>query len=232
LRLKGITKTKLPFLYIQVMSISRSQAALLADGLLDNLGSADAGDLQPRETLTELLLLAGELAEMATDNLHNDNTNSSGKLAGSIVVSDPRDEGNVVSADVLMEEYGKYVNSGVKGTKSGAGLYSFKYPNPSRKQVARMLLGIRSARKASKNVNASRSISKHEVKSAKLADFDHAWAAARSVKLYGIKATGFMDRAIKKTEEKVEERLGAAFKIDIINSLPDGDNNTSIPGSV
>lgn len=206
------------------MSITKAQAASLAGDFYDDIGSNDKGELQARETLTEFFLICGELAENAQNNLKDNNTNATGNLSKSIVVEDPQDKGQVVSVDISMEEYGRYINDGVKGTKSGSGKYSFKYSNPSRKQVARMLLGIRAAKKASKNVDAKRSISSNEKKNATLAEFSHAWGAARKVKQEGIKATGFFNKAIKQAEISISERLGAAFKVDILNSLTEIDN--------
>lgn len=213
---------QLPKKYIyKCMSITKSQAASLAENFYDDIGSNDKGELRAKETLTVFFLICGELAESAQENLNSNNTNATGNLSKSITVEDPKDNGPIVSVDITMEEYGRYINDGVKGTKSGSGKYAFKYSNPSRKQVARMLLGIRAARKASKNVNSKKTISGNEKKNSTLAEFSHAWGAARKVKQEGIKATGFFNRAIKKAEASVSERLGAAFKIDILNSLND-----------
>jgi hypothetical protein len=46
-----------------------------------------------------------------------------------------------------------------------------------------------------------------------------AYAVARSIKQHGIKATGFMDKAVASTSSKVQDRLGNALEVDIINSL-------------
>jgi hypothetical protein len=42
---------------------------------------------------------------------------------------------------------------------------------------------------------------------------------ARSIKQHGIKPTGFLDKAIATTRNKISDRLGAALRIDIISSI-------------
>lgn len=202
------------------MSISKSQALLLADGLLDDLGSDKEG-LQPRDTLSELILLAGELVEDAQERLKKDNSNASGHLSESIAILDPVQSGNTVKLDIEMNFYGKFINKGVAGTKSGSGLYKFKYDKPSKKMVEAIKEGIKSAKKKTLNVNPKKTISKNEQKNVSISEIGSAYAAARSIVQKGIKATGFMDLAIDNTEKKVKDRLGAALKIDIINALDD-----------
>jgi hypothetical protein len=202
------------------MSISKSQASALAEGFLDSIGSTKEG-LRPRETYTELFLLAGEFVEDAQDNLNKSNSNASGKLSSTLVVADPVQEGNIVKANVMMSFYGKFVNKGVKGTKSGSSLagYSFKNDNPSEKMVSAIAAWQKGGKARSTNVNASKSTYKNEVKNATISAMGAAYAIARSIKQKGLKKTGFIDKAVLTTTEKVSSRLGAALKIDIINSI-------------
>lgn len=200
------------------MSISRSQAAALAEGFLDNLGT-DKSQLIPRNTITETFLIAGELVEDAQDNLNRSNTNASGNLSRSIHLSDSVEQGSEVSINVMMVDYGQFINKGVRGTKSGQGKYQFKHSTPSRKMVARMLLGIRRARKKTTNVIARKTTSRNEIKNVKLSELSHAWGAATNVVRYGIKPTGFMDKAIVNARKKFRNRLGEALRVDILNSL-------------
>lgn len=201
------------------MSISKSQAEALASGFLDNIGADDKDTLQPRETFTELFLLAGEFIEDAQNNLNEKNSNASGSLSKSLILSDPREVNGVIEVDVMMNFYGEFLNSGVKGTKSGQGKYKFRSEFPSRKMVEALRKGIGRAKRSSFNVNRSRTVSRNERKNASLSQIEKAYGAGRNIKMYGIKATGFIDKAIRTTEAKVSERLGAAFKVDIINSI-------------
>lgn len=214
-------KNKTPKRTFISMGISRSQAEALAEGFLDNLGTDDKSELQPRETFTELFLLAGEFVEDAQDNLNSSNSNASGELSKSLVVTNPTESGNVVSVDVTMNFYGKFVNKGVKGTKSGSSNagYSFRSEFPSPKMVEALKKGINRARRSTTNVNRRKSTSRNEIKNATISDIDKAFGAGRNIKMYGIKATGFIDKAVVSTARKVQERLGAAFKIDVLNSI-------------
>ena len=200
------------------MGISKSQAAALADGFMDQLGEEKAG-LQPKETFTELFLLAGELIEDAQKNLNQTNSVASGGLSKSLQTGEPYEHGDTVFIDIGMSFYGDFVNKGVKGTKSGAGLYSFKSEFPSTSMVKALQKGINRAKKSTTNVNRSKTVSKNEIKNVKISDIDKAYGAARNIKMYGIKANGFLDKAIAKTRSKIASRLGSALSIDILNSL-------------
>lgn len=200
------------------MSISQSQAELLAEPFLDDLGETK-DELQPRETLTELFLLSGEFIDDAQKNLNKSNSNASGELSSSLVLNEPEETGSTVRVDVMMNFYGQFVNKGVKGTKSGAGLYAFKNNFPSREMINSLKKSISRAKASTFNTNKRKSVSSNEIKNANISEIDKVWGAARNIKMYGIKATGFLDKAVITTTAKVGDRLGKAFAIDIINSI-------------
>lgn len=199
------------------MGISKAQASALADSFLDGLGSDKEG-FQPRESLSEMVLLAGELIEDAQGNLNRTNTNASGKLSSSLEASEPEQEGSVIKVDVWMEFYGKFVNKGVKGTKSGRGLYKFKHDKPSRKMVDAILDWQRTGKAKTSNTS-SKSTSRNERKNRSISAIDSAYAIARSILQKGIKPTGFLDKAVASARGKVRDRLGAALRIDVINTI-------------
>lgn len=199
------------------MSINKAQAKALADGFLDNLGSEN--DLQPRETFSEIILIAGEMVEAMQDNLNASNTNASGALSSSIEIGEPEVSGSLFKVDVYMNFYGQFVNKGVKGTKSGSGLYAFKHDFPSKSMVDAIREWIKAGKLKTANTNAKKTISRNEKKNASIGQLDNAFAVARSIKQHGIKPTGFLDKAVDTTITKVKDRLGLALKIDIINSL-------------
>lgn len=203
------------------MGITKAQADLLALQFLDEqaAGLEDKSVLQPKETFSVLFQLAGELIDDSQANLIADNSNASGGLSKSIVLSEPTEQGSILSVDILMAEHGQYINKGVRGTKSGAGLYKFKSEFPSSKMLASLQRGKIRAKKSTRNTNAKKSTSANEKKNANVSQVSSAWGAARNIKMYGIKPTGFMDKAIQKTSQSAADKLGAAFRIDIINSI-------------
>lgn len=202
------------------MSISKSQAEALAEGFLDNLGSSKEG-LQPRETFTEIILLAGELIEEAQNNLNKSNRHTSGRLSESLIGDEPTLNGSVFRIDVLMNFYGAFVNKGVKGTRSGRSLagYSFKNEVVSSSMHKAISDWIKSARTATRSVKKYKGYGKHETKQKTISQYDTAYAIARSIKQHGLKPTGFLDKAVASTERKVADRLGAALRVDVIDGL-------------
>lgn len=205
------------------MSIGKAQAAALADGFLDSFGSSK-DDLRPKETFTEIILLAGELIQSCQDNLNKSNSNASGGLSSSLIAGEPVMSGKVLHIDMLMNFYGRFVNAGVKGTKSGKSLagYSFKNEIVSRDMLKAIKAWIDRGKISTQSVKKYKAYGRHETKNrklAKLSEADMSYAVARSIKQHGIKPTGFLDQAILTTQRKVAARLGAALKIDVINSL-------------
>lgn len=201
-------------------SISKAQAAALAEGFLDTLGS-DREGFAPRNTLTELFLLAGELIEDCQDNLNRANITNTGALSESLVADEPTQNGPVVRIDVLMNFYGAFHNKGVKGTRAGRSTagYSFKNEIVSNKMYNAIAAWIKRAGRTTRTVKKYKGYGRHETKRKSIAQYDSAYATARSIKMYGLKPTGFLDKAIKSTADKVSDRLGAALKIDVIDGL-------------
>jgi hypothetical protein len=205
------------------MSISKAQAEALAEGFLDSIGS-DRDGLFLKGVYSEAIVLAGELIEQAQHNLVASNSVSSGALSQSLIASDPRVVGSTMYVDIYMNFYGRFVNKGVKGTKAGGSLagYSFKYDMPGKKMLAAIAEYTKRGHITTRTVTKNRGYGSHERKQKRLSqltDADRVFAMARSIKQKGIKATGFLDAAIRVTQTKVADRLGAQLKIDIINSI-------------
>lgn len=203
------------------MSITKQQALALADGFIDNQGTV--GTFQPRNTISEVFLIAGEMSEDAQQNLEKDKKNSSGSLAASIKPVNPQKQGSVVSIDVQMNFYGLFVNKGVKGLKSGhsnAG-YSFKTPFPSRSMVQAIEEWIKRGHISSRTTKKYSTHGRHDAKQRSLSNtsLSAAYGIARSVKMKGLEPTGFFDKAVATAKNKYSDRLGAALRIDIITSI-------------
>jgi hypothetical protein len=202
------------------VSISKAQAAALAEGFLDNLGS-DRSEFLPTNTYTELFLLVGELIEAAQNNLNRANRIASGALSESIIADEPVQNGSVISVDVLMNFYGAFVNKGVKGTRSGSSTagYSFRNEVVSRKMYSAIETWIKRAQISTRTVQKYKGYGKHERKQKSIAQYDATYAVARSIKMHGLKPTGFMDDAIKATSDKIADRLGTALVVDVQDGL-------------
>jgi hypothetical protein len=198
------------------MSISKAQAEALADGFLDDIGTEEG--LQPRETIAELLLLAGNLIDLAQKNLDKTHSNASGKLSESIVAREPITAPGLMQIDIEMNYYGQFINKGVRGTKGGSGLYSFKKDMPGEKMVDSIKKYMKDARSKIRSVKVHIG---YESKNKSVAEASNAFAMARSILQKGIKPVYFMDKAIAEIDKTITEQLGDALAIDVLNSLPD-----------
>lgn len=202
------------------MSISKQQAAALAEGFLDDIGS-ERSAFRPVKTYTELFLLVGELIETAQKNLNKAGLVSTGEGSASIVAEDPVQNGSIVSVDVLMNYYLQFHNKGVKGTRSGRSIAGYSFKNESVSHEFRKAIDdwIKRAGLTTRTVKKYKGVGKHETRRKQISQYDSAYAVARSIKQKGLKPTGFMDNAISKTEQKIANRLGAALVIDIQDGL-------------
>lgn len=207
-------------------SITRSQAELLASNFLDSIGSnPEYSDIELDESLIALIQLAGELILDATQNLEKRGNVSSGALISSFKVRDPQMEAGAVQLDIEALDYYDFLNKGVKGTKGGSGKYAFKSAYPSDKMVKAIAAWI--GRAGLSTFNVKKSVSKLEKKNKSISKIDRAYAVARSIKMKGIKKTGYLDKAINATKKKAVERLGKALTADVVRSLPTTlDNGT------
>jgi hypothetical protein len=207
-------------------SITKAQAKLLADGFLDNIGD---DELKPTESLSALILLAGGMVEQAQSNLNNNTPNrvSTGALSDSITIGNPTQTGKTVRMDITALFYYKFIDQGVRGTESGSGKYAFKNNKVSKKMMTAIRKWvIREGLKAKTDVGGP-SITKREAKRKTITDTSQstAYAIAGAVKRKGIQANNFFTDAVITTQNKADDILGAALKIDIINTLPDGLNS-------
>lgn len=203
------------------MSISKAQAEALSEGFLDNIGSSKDELFRPKGIFTEVILLAGEMVETIQDNLNRANITSTGKLSESIIADEPTQHGASVSIDILMNFYGAFHNKGVRGTRAGRSTagYSFKNEIVSDRMYNAIDAWIKRAGRTTRTVKKYKGYGAHETKRKSIAQYDSTYATARSIKMYGLKPTGFLDNAVASTRSKVAARLGAALRVDVIDGL-------------
>jgi hypothetical protein len=192
---------------------------------LDNLGSNDRGDkVTLSATAKKLVEIAGYLISEAGKNLDKKGNVATGGLRDKIYAEDIEVNGMKMSIDIMIPEYGMFVDQGVKGVEGGTGKYQFRSKRPS--------IGMKNAIKAWLRLRGRRdtkykAISKTESKDKKIARMRKAtdtteslaWAVATSIKKKGIKPTKFFSNAVKSAEKTYKKEIAAGFKLDIINSL-------------
>lgn len=205
-------------------TITQAQNSALKSGFLDGLGSnPEFADFPVDETVQALYQLAGYLIEQANDNLQKNGNVSSGALASSHKVVNPEFIGGNIQMDIEALAYYAFINKGVKGTKGGSGLYSFKSSYPSQKMISEIREWMKRAGISTRNIK--KSVSKLERKRRSIAQIDSAYAMARSIKMKGIKPTGYFDKAVRSAQSQAKEILGKALVVDVINSLPKNLND-------
>jgi hypothetical protein len=202
-------------------SITQAQAEALAEGFFDDIGSEKEG-LRPRKTLAKLYQLAGGLVDEAQKNLNASDRIASGALSDSIKVLDPRVVNGVnIVIDIQALFYYKFIDAGVRGTKSGSSSkgYSYKNKMPPVSVIKKWLIkeGIKGKRD-----KKYRGISRRDDFRKSISDTSRstAYAIAMSIKQKGLKRTNFFVKAVSKTKAVAKEELSKSFKIDIINSIP------------
>lgn len=198
---------------------------------LDNIGSSDKGDaLQLDATQKSLIELAATFAIDARQLLNKVDRNSSGFLSDSIVPLDPVLEGNGIRVDVEVADYYKFVNSGVRGwrDKKGSGsTYQFKRPGKGGYSgTSKMVESIKKwlvkeGRKITDKSKNKVAIVARESRRQKITDTTtkEAVKIAGIVRRDGLKRTNFWDTAVANLEKNVDEKIGNAVKVDIINSF-------------
>jgi len=191
---------------------------------LSTLGSKDRGDAMP-ESAKALAQLAGFLIETATKNLERKGNMATGDTASSMKIVNVDLSGVNMSVEVEILKTYKFLDQGVKGTKSGSGKYSFKNKYVGYKMANAIEAWLRN--RGSKGRIKYKAVSRTEKKDKSIHKALHktnditslAFAVASSIKQKGIKKTLFFTNAVKETEKASRKKFAEAFKIDIINSL-------------
>ncbi len=212
------------------MPILSGKAQLAAAGL-DNLGNQDSGD---RVTLSNSAQTLVRMAEFfineCDNNLNKNGSVATGNLRDSIQAKDIEIDGSKLSIDIEILDRYKFINDGVKGTQGGTGKYQFKTskPNIGMKNAIKSWLRTR-GRRAMKYKAISKTERKDQGIARTRAKADSqeslAWAVATSIKKKGIKPTKFFTNAVKATERQFKKEIAAGFRLDIIESLNDGNSN-------
>jgi hypothetical protein len=209
-------------------SINQRQESYIKVVHLENLGSGrndfEAVELEPIEQA--LADLATLFADTAEKELNVKQAIATGKLAESIQWDRVKYLGGVYSVDINVLDYYKWINKGVSGTENKTGgEYSFKNNRVSksmmfaiRKWIIRN--GLKANVKEVKAKNGKYALGR-EKKTMNLANTSNsmAYAIATSIKKKGIKPTHFWDKAQTTVEKEIENSLGNAFAIAVVNEI-------------
>jgi hypothetical protein len=216
--------------------MTKQQAEQIANGFIGSLGG-NYNLVNPNDfpIVEQILLKYGfEFTEKAKQNLTEANAISSGGLFD-LSLPQVYQEPNGYSLQVgypigsKQDKYYDYVNKGVKGVggknakpKTNSGDYSFKTPYANKKMALAILLWLRKAsRQTIKYTPVSNLETKRKTLGKMLTDAESkkrlAYAISSGIKRDGLRATYFIDNAIKETfNQEFISRLATALQGDIV----------------
>jgi hypothetical protein len=211
------------------ISIPQAQTILLAGGNYSRgERKQDIGD-ELAETDAAIIRAAARFVQDAKDNLIKSDSVSSGTLEKSIVPK-VKEWGNGVNIiQIMVADYYKFVDKGVKGWKDNKGSgskYQFKRgsgskggnpaSNPFIVSIRKWL--IRESR-AFKNTKVA--VTAREQKRAKITDTStrEAMKIAYFVKKGGLRRTGFWTDALAELEKDIATGVADALRIDVIETF-------------
>lgn len=201
---------------------------------LNQLGTKDKGDgsgLKLNRTAKTLIELGEYLILEAQENMTKAKSIATGRIADSMEIKNLSSKSAKFSLDVVIDKNYKWTNDGVRGVNGGSGKYQFKTTRPSKKMATTILKwarkrGLKGRTKyspASGNEGKDVGIRKLTSSSDNLKSL--AYAISTNIKKKGIQPTHFFTKAIKATEKIQREKYATAFKLDIIDSIEDLNDN-------
>jgi hypothetical protein len=206
------------------MSLAKAQAAAIEEGFLDLLAE-DKNNFSNAtfETVADTLgYLAVKYIDVLRGEMDKKDVVSSGKLADSMKPTEVELNGTTYTIGILAKDYASYQDEGVDGwAKSQGSRFKFKTKgvNPQGEMVKSIKDWLSREGASARNVKVG--ISSRERKGMKVQDATTkaAVTTAYMVKKYGIKPSHFWRDATENMVVYVQSSLGAALKIDIINTL-------------
>lgn len=205
-------------------SFNKVQHEALADGFIDLLGE-DAQNFESVElsdTAKTIVQLAAIYVELISDKIDEKDLASSGKLQNLITPTQVEFDGTTYSIGINAPNYASYQDEGVNGwAVNRNSRFSFKTRgvDPSGAMVKSLKQWIAREGKSAENVKVS--VSSREARGRQMPDATTRAAirAAYMIKRQGIKPKYFWKEATNEFLVVLENELGTAIKIDVINNL-------------
>ena len=205
-------------------SFNKVQHEALADGFIDLLGE-DAQNFEAVElsdTAKTIVQLAAIYVELISNKIDEKDVASSGKMQNLITPTQVEFDGTTYSIGINAPGYASYQDEGVNGwAVNRNSRFSFKTRgvDPSGAMVKSLKQWI--AREGASARNVKQSVSSREARGRQMTDATTRAAirAAYMIKRQGIKPTYFWKEATNEFLVVLENELGTAIKIDVINNL-------------
>lgn len=221
---------------MQSFSQKKRQQMLLDSGFLDlnNDNLDDFKGFSGDAVATALYNVAEQFIQQAVTNLNDVDRVATGSLEESIKPTDIIVMGKVMSININVFDYYKFIDKGVKGWKSqspGDSPYGFK-PQGKRgsapknsKMVAAIKQWLLKEGLKSKGAENKHPISSREARRNKITDATTSMAikTTLNIRKYGLKKTNFWTKTEGQIQDYVAKEFETALQIDIINSLTNGN---------
>jgi hypothetical protein len=179
----------------------------------------------PRKSIPLALQFVAEYVEAfqraADDRLNATDRVDTGSLASSIKF-ETTETANGIIIEVFVNDYYKFVDKGVRGVgpgnKNNTSPYKFRYANPSKSHIEAMRGWIRrnGLKSRAKDVQKYGRIGREKRQPE---DMRLAQIIARSIKMKGLKRTGFWEDSINETFKDFDIKMAEALGIDIAVNL-------------
>ena len=211
-------------------SQGKRQQIAMQSGLIDlnSTGQSEFKGLTGDAISVALYNVAADFITTAVDNLNAVDRVGQGALEGSIVPTEIIVMGKVMTININLNDYYKFIDQGVKGWKSGTPNSPFAFKQPQKGggvRSSKMVTAIKQwiiqeGSKATGKEN-QHPITKREARRKKITDVDTQAAIliTMRIKKKGLKRTLFWTDTSKTIEQRIINEFESALKIDITNSF-------------
>jgi hypothetical protein len=205
-------------------SIAKVQHEALADGFIDLMGT-DTENLESVEltdTAKTIVQLAAAYVDLISTKIDEKDLASSGKLQNLITPTNIDFDGTTYSIGINAPFYASYQDEGVNGwAVNRNSRFSFKTRgvDPSGEMVKSIKAWMQREGASARNVKQSVSSREARGRQMKDATTRAAVRTAYMIKRQGIKPKYFWKEATNEFLVLMENELGVAIKIDVINNL-------------
>jgi hypothetical protein len=205
-------------------SFNKVQHEALADGFIDLLGE-DASNFEPvklSDVSNTIIQLAANYVDLVTQKIEEKDVVSSGKLMDLIKPTNIEFDGQTYSVGIVAPYYASYQDEGVNGwAVNRNSRFSFKTRgvDPNGEMVKSIKAWMAREGKSARNVKQA--VTSREARGRRLQDATTRAAVQVSymIKRQGIKPKYFWKEATNEFLVYMENELGVAIKIDVINNL-------------
>jgi hypothetical protein len=200
-----------------VHEVLQSSDLELAEYDSANLQKVDLSDVK-----NTIVHLGAKYIDFITEEIINQDLKSSGDLERSLQLTELSETGGIYSVGIKAAEYASYLDEGVNGWAIDRGSrfsYRTRGVDPGGEMVKSVKAWIQREGASARNV--SRAVTAREAKGKTMMDASTRAAVTASyfIKRNGLKPRRFWSEATDEFKTEMENELGIALKIDIINCI-------------